>query len=95
MFSKKDNKALQQKYQELSQQIEQLSVEGQAGSGLIKVTLNGRMELSHISISPECVDKDEVQVLEDLILAAFKDAQGKIQAKMADVIPMLGGGLGF
>jgi DNA-binding YbaB/EbfC family protein len=95
MFSKKDNKALQQKYQELTQQIEQLVVEGQAGSGLVKITLNGRMEVAGLSISPECVDKDEVSVLEDLILAAFKDAQGKLQAKMSQMMPMMGGGLGF
>lgn len=95
MFSKKDAKGLQQKYQELAQQIEQMEVQGQAGSGLVKLSINGRMEITSLSISPDCVDPQEVSVLEDLIQAAFKDAQNNLQSKMSQVMPMMGGGLGF
>jgi DNA-binding YbaB/EbfC family protein len=92
MFSKKDAKGLQQKYQELTQQMEQMEVQGQAGSGLVKLSINGRMELTALSISPDCVDPQEVSVLEDLIRAAFKDAQNNLQSKMSQMMPMMGGG---
>lgn len=95
MFSKKDAKGLQQKYQELTQKMEQMEVQGQAGSGLVKVTINGRIELISISISPDCVDPQEVSVLEDLIRAAFQDAQAKLQSQMSQMMPMMGGGMGF
>lgn len=95
MFSKKDAKGLQQKYQELTSKMETMQVEGQAGSGLVKVTLNGRMELVSIEISSDCVDPQEVSILQDLIKAAFTDAQNKLQSQMSQMMPMMGGGFGF
>lgn len=94
MFSKKDMKGLQQKYQELTQQVEQMEVEGHSAGNLVKVTLNGKMELLSIQIQPTCVDPQDVTLLQDLILAAYKEAQNKVQSKMSQIMPSMPG-MGF
>jgi DNA-binding YbaB/EbfC family protein len=64
-----------------------------AGAGLVEITLNGKGEMRRIKIQKAVVDPDEVEVLEDLILAAFNDAKGKVEAQMADETNKLMGGL--
>lgn len=95
MFSKKDLKGFQQKYQELSQKMESMETEGSAGSGLVRVKMNGRMELISITIDPACVDPQDVGVLQDLILSSVQDAQNKIQANMSKMMPSMPGMGGF
>lgn len=53
--------------------------EGTAGGGMVKVVMNGGQELVSIKIDPQAVDPKDVEMLEDLVLAAFKNAQEKIQ----------------
>jgi DNA-binding YbaB/EbfC family protein len=53
-------------------------VEGQAGGGVVKVTVTGGMEFKSVSIDPDAVDPDDVAMLEDLVLAAIHDAVGKV-----------------
>ena len=53
-------------------------VEGQAGGGVVKVTVNGGMEFQAVHIDPDAVDPDDVAMLEDLVLAAIHDAIGKV-----------------
>lgn len=93
MFSKKDLKGFQQKYQELSSQVEQMEVEASSGGGMVRVRVNGRMELVDIHIKPECVDPQDVELLQDLIKSAMREAQELVQKKMSQMMPM--GGLGF
>lgn len=76
---KKQAKKLQEQFDQIQQEMKQLRVSGSAGNGLVEVVLNGDRELVSIKINPECVDKDDVEALEDLILASFEDASGKIQ----------------
>ncbi len=52
-------------------------IEGTSGGGMVKILINGAQELQSISINPEAVDPDDVEMLEDLIIAAFKNAQEK------------------
>ena len=54
-------------------------VEGTAGGGMVKVVINGSQELQSISLDPEVVDPDDVEMLEDLIIAAFHNAQEKVK----------------
>jgi DNA-binding YbaB/EbfC family protein len=54
-------------------------VEGTSGGGMVKVVLNGSQELQSLSLNPEVVDPDDVEMLEDLIIAAFQNAQEKIK----------------
>jgi nucleoid-associated protein EbfC len=53
-------------------------VEGQAGGGVVKVTVSGGMEFQSVHIDPDAVDPDDVAMLEDLVLAAIHDAVGKV-----------------
>jgi DNA-binding YbaB/EbfC family protein len=53
-------------------------VEGQAGGGVVKITVTGGMEFQSVHIDPDAVDPDDVAMLEDLVLAAIHDAVGKV-----------------
>lgn len=55
-------------------------VEGQAGGGVVKVTVTGAMEFQSVTIDPSAVDPDDVEMLQDLVLAAIHDAMGKVAA---------------
>ena len=74
---KKQAKMMQEQYSQMRQQLESKMVEGSAGNGLVTVTLNGEKELKKISIRPECVNPQDVEGLQDLIVAAFADASKK------------------
>jgi hypothetical protein len=80
---------IQGRVQQMQDELASLEIEGQSGAGLVKVTLNGKMEARAVKIDPSLIKPDEAEMLEDLILAAFQDAKGKVetavQAKMRDV----------
>lgn len=71
---KKQAKMLQNQYSELQAKLQETESVGSAGNGLVTVTLTGSRELKQIKIKPECVDPEDVEGLEDLIKAAFKQA---------------------
>ena len=87
-FLMKQAQAMQQKLQDAQQN---LRVEGTAGGELVKVTLNGSKELQAISIAKDVMDPEDPSMLEDLLLAAFKDAAQKADEAMAKVSGGLGG----
>lgn len=72
------------------------TVEGSAGGGMVKAEANGRQQILNVKINPECVDPDDVEMLEDLVLAAVSDALEKSAALAADALqgPMGGMDLG-
>lgn len=78
---KKQAQMLQSQLSGMQEQLKNSSFEGTAGSGLITVIVNGEKELKKIKIRPECVTPDDVEGLEDLILAAYKDAAVKADAE--------------
>lgn len=82
-------KEMQAKMEKVQADIAALEVEGKAGGGLVTVVLNGKGELRSLKIDPSLFKEDEVEILEDLIVAAHKDAKDKseaqAQAKMAEV----------
>ena len=90
-FLMKQAQAMQQKLLEAQQN---LRAEGTAGGEMVKVTVNGAKELVAISIAKEAMDPEDPSLLEDLILAAFKDAQKKAEESMAQVTGGMGAGLG-
>ena len=65
---------MQQKLQEAQQEIAQTEVQGQAGGGLVTVTLNGHGQVSSVLIDPKVVDPTDVETLQDLIVGALADA---------------------
>lgn len=76
-----------------NEQLEKVTVEGTAGGEMVKATVNGHGDLVAISISPEVVSKDDVEMLEDLILSAVKDAIKKSRDVANNKINSATGGL--
>ncbi len=86
-------KQAQQMQERLQQQMADLRVEGNAGGGMVTVVVNGAKQMLSLKIDPEVVSKDDVEMLQDLILAAVNDAQRKadeeMSQKMGGMIPGL------
>ncbi len=84
-------KQAQQMQERLQKQMGELRVEGGAGGGMITVAMNGAKQVLSITIDPEVVSKDDVEMLQDLIVAAINDAQRKadeeMKAKTAGMLP--------
>ncbi len=80
-FSKKKKQAkkLQEQFAKMQEELKNKEVEGSAGNGLVKIALNGEGAMKSIKIDPDCVDSEDVEGLEDLIVAAYKNASEKIQ----------------
>ena len=76
------------------QELAAAEVSGQAGNGLVKVTLSGEGETKSVTIDPKVVDPDDVETLQDLIVGALADAHRKLQELAATKIGPLAGGLG-
>ena len=89
----KQAQAMQAKMAEMQEKLGQLEVTGQSGAGMVTATLNGRSELRALKIDPSLVDPNEVEVLEDLIVAAVNDAKGKVEARVAEEMKQVTGGL--
>lgn len=75
---KKQAKAMQEKIAKLQEEMENIEYEGSAGNGLVVVKMKGSHELVSIKIKPDCVDPEDIEGLEALICAAFKDATSKM-----------------
>jgi nucleoid-associated protein EbfC len=76
-------KQAQQMQERLQKQMAGLRVEGNAGGGMVTVVINGAKQVQSITIDPEVVSKDDVAMLQDLIVAAINDAQRKADDEMA------------
>lgn len=75
-------KEMQAKFQAMQEEMANIAMEGQSGAGAVKVTLSGKYEMLKLEIDPSLVKANEVEILEDLILAAHNDALSKIQTEM-------------
>jgi DNA-binding YbaB/EbfC family protein len=73
-------KEMQAKFEAMQQEVASIEATGQAGGGMVSVTLSGRMEMRALKIDPSLFKEDEVEILEDLILAAHNDAKAKVEA---------------
>ncbi len=76
-------KQAQQMQERLKKQMAELKVEGNAGGGMVTVVVNGAKQIQSIKIDPEVVSKDDVEMLQDLIVAAVNDAHRKADEEMA------------
>jgi len=89
----KQAQQMQSKMQEMQTRLEALEITGEAGAGLVKVTLNGKSELRKIKVDPKIIDPADAEMLEDLILAAHRDAKTKIEAASAEEMQKVTGGM--
>jgi len=84
---------IQGRVQQMQEQLANLEIEGQSGGGLVRVTLNGKMEARAVKIDPSLIKPDDAEMLEDLILAAFQDAKGRVETAMQEKMKDVTGGL--
>ena len=75
-------KKAQQMQEHLQKQMSELRVEGNAGGGMVTVVINGAKQVQSVKIDPEVVSKEDVGMLQDLIVAAFNDANRKADDEM-------------
>jgi DNA-binding YbaB/EbfC family protein len=74
-------------------QMAEMRVEATSGGGMVTVVMNGAKQIQSLKIDPEAVSKDDVEMLQDLILAAINDAQRKVDEAMSSQMSGLMGGL--
>lgn len=93
MSMMKKAQELQGRMTEMQSELESLEVEGAAGGGLVKVSLNGKGAMTGLTVDPSLINPDESEILEDLILAAHNDAKTKAEKLMAEKMKDITGGL--
>jgi len=86
-------KQLQQTQERVQQEIAALKIEASSGGGMVSVEMDGQKNLLSLKIDPEAVNKDDVEMLQDLITAAVNEAARKVDAAVQDRIGQLTGGL--
>ena len=86
-------KQAQQMQDRLQKQMNDLRVEATAGGGMVTVTLNGKGDVRRVNIDPALADPNEVEILEDLLVAACNDAKAKVEAHVQEEMGKLTGGL--
>lgn len=85
-------KMAQDMSKKMEEQMDAIEVEGNAGGGMVKVSMNGHKNVLEVEMSPEVVDPDDIEMLQDLITAAFNDALAKVDEKLKDSSGMPGMG---
>jgi DNA-binding YbaB/EbfC family protein len=86
-------KQVQQMQEQMQQRMAELRVEGSAGGGMVKATMNGNKELLSVAIDKEAVDPNDVEMLQDLVVAAVNEAARKVDEEMQGQIGAMTGGM--
>jgi nucleoid-associated protein EbfC len=89
----KQVQAMQSRMAEMQSKLEQATVTGQSGGGMVKVVMTGKGAVTGLTIDPSLLQPDEKEILEDLIIAAHSDAKAKSEAMMSEQMKELTGGL--
>ena len=84
---------IQSKMGEMQERMKSLTVTGTSGGDMVRIEMNGQMDVTKVSISPEAVDPEEIGMLDDLVFAALTDASAKMKDKMKDEMSGLTGGM--
>src|SRR5580698_8770710 len=89
----KQAQQMQSKMAEMQEALTRLEMTGEAGAGLVRVTLNGKGEMRALTIDPKVVDPGDTEMLQDLIVAAHRAAKDKVEAASAAEMQKVTGGL--
>lgn len=89
----KQAQEMQARMSEMQSRLEGIEITGSAGGGMISATLTGKGELARVKIDPNLLDPKDVEILEDLIVAAHNDAKGKLEAQLAEEMGKVTGGM--
>ncbi len=84
---------MQNRLAKIQQELEEATVEGTAGGGVIRAEVTGQRALKSIKIDPSAVDPEDVEMLEDLVVAAVQDAMDRAQKLAEDKMSALTGGM--
>ena len=84
---------MQQKMEEMQARLAAAEISGVSGAGMVAIVINGKGELKSVRIDPKLADPAEMEMLQDLIVAAVADARRKMEAAAADEMQKLTGGL--
>lgn len=91
----KQAQEMQSRMGEMQEKLALIEAQGDAGGGMVRVTLNGKGGLVNISIDPALLNPAEAEILEDLIVAAHTSAKGRLDGRMQEEVGKLTGGLGL
>ncbi|MCG8514869.1 MAG: YbaB/EbfC family nucleoid-associated protein [Halanaerobiales bacterium] len=89
----KQAQQMQAKVTKMQEELEQKTIETSAGGGVVKVVVNGKQELLDIQIDPTAVDPEDVEMLEDLILAAVNEGMRKVADMVNNEMSKITGGM--
>lgn len=89
----KQAQQMQAKMEEAQRKLDDIAVEGAAGGGMVKVVSSAKGDVKSVTIDPSIVDPADVEMIEDLVLAALNDAKSKAEAAMAEEMKSVTGGL--
>ena len=91
----KDLQKMQGKMAQVQESLQSTVYEAEAGGGLVKVSINGKYEVQAVRLKKEAVDPDDIEALEDLLMAAFNEARAKVDADSSQKMGGLTKGLGI
>jgi DNA-binding YbaB/EbfC family protein len=89
----KQAQSMQTRMAEIQEELQSVEVSGQSGAGLVQATVSGKGELRALKLDPAVVDKDDIGVLEDLVVAAVNDARAKAEELSREKMAALTAGL--
>lgn len=89
----KEAQKMQSKMLKVQEELENTEIEGSSGGGIVRLVLSGKGDLRKIKLSPEAVDPDDIEMLEDLIIAAYNDAHAKVEELSKNEMSKASGGL--
>lgn len=84
---------MQERAQRMQEELNAMEIGGEAGGGLVRVTLSGKGDVKGIKIDPSLMKPEEAEIVEDLIVAAAADAKNKVEAQMQSKMQELTGGM--
>jgi len=86
-------KAAQEFQEKLQKELAEMRIEGSSGGGMVTVVLDGHKNCLEVKLEPEVVNRDDLEMLQDLIVSAFRDAVARVEAEVAKKMSGLTGGL--
>ena len=90
----KQAQEMQERMQQVQQEIAELEVHGESGAGLVKVVMNGRHDVKNVSLDPSLISEDK-EMLEDLLAAAVNDAVRRVESSQKDMMKGMTDGFPF
>ena len=89
----KQAQAMQSKMEDMQIKMQEAEIDGSSGGGMVVATVNGKGELKKLKIDPKLIDPEDVEVLEDLVIAACVDAKARADSQFEEEMKSMTGGL--